>query len=469
MPKAKRWSTYRNCPDCRMEIARQARRETDTKEMPYTPHEGKDGKGGQNLVHACKKPYRLIRAGARWGKDVCCVAEFCARFAEMLMEDYRDKALLAPRVHGWIIAPQMSLTDQNWRYFIRFFPAEWIVKLDLNERKIYTINDGLVEFKSTSNPSALVSVGLDILLWTEIDQSEQPDKMLEAWANLFTRLQSPGRGPGGKGGLFLGNSTPSGRSIMHKLHMDALEDPTNWQEFHFTTMDSPYITERAYELAKKSLPERLFRQIWLAEFPDDSGELFPNLDKICVAKEEKPVPGRVYKAAWDPARKQDYSAFGIRDSLGRMVYMTRWTGVPWTHQLNRIEAICRQYNNCSIDLDKTGVGETLPEAMSQRGLRVNALHFTNELKATMVSNLSLLCEQISIQMFDDEFLKDELKNYRPETLSSGMIRYSAPKGKFDDLVTMCLMLFRDFNEPSTILPGYYHILGAKRKGSITPA
>jgi intein/homing endonuclease len=136
------------------------------------------------------------------------------KFAEMLMEDYRDTALLAPRVHGWIIAPQMSLTDQNWRYFMRFFPNEWIVKPDMNERKIYTINDGLVEFKSTSNPSSLVSVGLDILLWTEIDQSEQPDKMIEAWANLFTRLQSPGRGPGGKGGLFLGNSCVVGDTLI---------------------------------------------------------------------------------------------------------------------------------------------------------------------------------------------------------------------------------------------------------------
>jgi hypothetical protein len=380
------------------------------------------------------------------------------------MEDYRDKALLTPRVHGWIIAPQMSLTDQNWRYFIRFFPESWIVKPDMNERKIYTINDGLVEFKSTSNPSSLVSVGLDLLLWTEIDQSEQPDKMIEAWANLFTRLQSPGRGPGGKGGLFLGNSTPAGKSIMYKLHMDALDDPANWEEFHFGTMDSPYITERAYELAKKSMPERLFRQIWLAEFPDDSGELFPNLDKICVLEEEKPVPGRVYKAAWDPARKQDFSSFGVRDSLGNMVYMTRWTGVPWTIQLDHVQSLCSRYNNCVVDLDKTGVGETLPEAMGQRGIRVNPLHFTNELKSAMVSKLSLLCEQQSIKMIKNEFLWDELTSYRAETLASGMTRFSAPKGKHDDLVTLCLLLYKDFNEPTSTLPFFGKILGVKRRG-----
>jgi hypothetical protein len=36
-------------------------------------------------------------------------------------------------------------------------------------------------------------------------------------------------------------------------------------------------------------------------------------------------------------------------------------------------------------------------------------------------------------------------------------------------VDMLKALYRDFMKPSTILPGYYHILGAKRKGSITPA
>jgi hypothetical protein len=247
--------------------------------------------------------------------------------------------------------------------------------------------------------------------------------------------------------------------------MDAKDDPKNWQEFHFKTMDSPYMTERAYELAKKSMPERMFRQIWLAEFPDDSGELFPNLKDVCtIPGEQPPVSGRVYKAAWDPARRQDFSAFGVRDSLGDMVYMTRWTGIPWTQQLDLVQSICKRYNNCAIDLDKTGVGETLPEAMGQRGLRVNPFHFTNELKSTMVSKLSLLCEQKAIHLFNDDFLKDELMSYRAESLSSGMTRYSAPKDKHDDLVTLCLLLFKDFNEAAMSLPFIGTILGVKRKG-----
>lgn len=403
--------------------------------------------------------------GARWGKDVCCVADFVLKFIQMLDEDYRYESLLTPRVHGWIIAPQLSLTDQNWRYFMEFFPNDWIVDINKAEKKIFTINDGLVEFKSTSNPDSLVSVGLDLLLWTEIDQSENPDKMIEAWANLFTRLQSPGRGLEGKGGLFLGNSTPKGRLIMHNIERQALDDPDNWDVFHFTTMDSPFITEEAHKLAKRSMPERLFRQIWLAEYPDDSGEIFPNLDKVCVGEECPPQKGMMYKAAWDPAQKVDYSTFGIRDSLGDMVYKARWTGMPWTLQLDHVESLCRQYNNCPIDIDVTGGGATLPEAAAERGLIVNSIRFTNERKAEMVSKLSLLCEQVAIRLIADESLIDELGSYRAETLSSGRTRYSAPKGKYDDQVDLCLMLYHDFNDPVTTIPFMGTFLGARRRGS----
>ncbi len=461
-PKRKLWTNFKTCGDCRSKRMVKARATTDTRVMPYYPHDG-CGKGGQVAVHSSKKRFRLLRWGNRAGKDYCCVADFVMKFIEMLMEEHRDD--LIPRVHAWVIAPLVSLTDQNWRYFLQMFPEDWIVKPDRNERKIYTIMDGLVEFKSTSNPDSLVSVGLDMLLWTEIDQSQQPDKMVEAWANLFSRLQSPGRGPGGKGGLFLGNSTPNGRSLLHMLEMQALKDPKNWDVFHLTTMDSPFITKEAVEMAKNTLPERLFRQLWLAEYPDDSGDIFPNLHKIAVLEgHEPPIPGRSYKAAWDPARKIDFSPFGIRDDFGNMVYHTRWTGMPWVMQMDQIESLCKKYNNCPIDVDATGGGATLPEALAERGLTVTPVTFTNVAKAQMVSNLSLLCEQERIALQDDEELKDEFIHYRAQTLPSGAIRYSAPRGKSDDYVDLCLLLYRDFSDPATIIPYMGRFLGAKRRG-----
>ncbi len=458
------WSRFRKCPDCRIRTAQQARRETDTRTLPFVPHRGRDGKGGQNLIIESKKQNILVVAGAGWGKDVGCVGAFSIWFAEMLMEEYRDHMLLDPRVHAWIIAPTVGLTDQNWRYFWRFFPNDWIVDRDENERKIYTIYDGLIEFKSTTNPNTLVSVGLDLLLWTEIAQSEQQDKLELAWANLYSRLHRHGRGPKGQGGRFLGNSTPNGRGLFHKMYVEALKNPKEWDILHFTSWDSPYVKEEDMERARRTLPERLFKQIWLAEFVDEGGAVFSNIETVCKGEEQKPSPERRYFAAWDPAspRGEDYSVLSIRDDLGNQVLLRAWTGKQWTEQRAIVAALCREYR-APLKILKTGVGETLPESMAQMGLNVTAIHETNELKAGWVTHFAVLCEQAAITLINDPFLKHEMESFQAQLLSSGQIRYSAPKGEHDDRVMATIACYSDFKTPGEHVPFFGRFLGAKQK------
>jgi hypothetical protein len=426
--------------------------------LDYEPHPG------QLLFHQSKARFRVLNAANRWGKDRASINEFIQKFADMLSEN--RPSTLVPRVMGWIVAPTYQLARQNWMELKHFFPEQWVVgRPNEAERQMKTIYDGLIEVKSADDPESLVSVGLDIVLMTEVARAKN---LQDIWANIFARLSSAGRGLNGEGGLGLFNSTPVGRNFFHTMYMWG-QDPTmkDWESWQFDCYSSPYITARDIEIAKKTLPERLFRQNWLAEFLSDGGEVFANVDELSIGQIEDPQPGRLYKAAWDPAQRGDTSVFGVRDQYGKQVFKRTFTGMGWEQQLDIVETHCRRYNYCPIDIDMTGIGDTLPEAARRRGLVANGIYWAGggHMKEQMVSNLCVLMEQKAVTLLDDETQKEELKSYEYTISKSGNIRYSAPQGLHDDHVSMLLMLYSDFNQASVILP-YRGFLGGIKKKAI---
>lgn len=440
-----------------LEKKRMENRPVEEVRLDYLPHDA------QRQVHASRARFKVLICGSRFGKDRCSVAEYIFRFAEMLSEN--RPSTLVPRVHGFIIAPTYPLANQIWREMKHFFPPQWIVgKPNEAEKRIETVGDGLIEVKSADNPDSLVSVGLDIVLLTEAARVKDLEY---TWAYLRGRLASPGRGPGGRGGIALINSTPKGRTFLYQMYQWG-QDPNfpDWESWQFPTVSNPYIDPKEIEDARRTLPERLFRQEFLGEFLDDSGEVFANVDDVSAGVPQEPVPGMAYKAAWDPAQRNDYSAFGIRNERGEQVVCERWTGVPWTVQLNRVETYCKKYNYAPLDIDMTGIGETLPEAAMQRGIQATGHFFTNALKGQMVSHLALLFENRDVVLIDDKAQKEELKAYTYTYTKTGQISYHHPQGGHDDLVTMLLLLYRDFHSAALELPWMGLLAGVVKKKAV---
>ncbi len=424
-------------------------RPTEEVRLDYLPHDG------QKLIHASRARFKVAICGARWGKDRCSIAEYIFRFAEMLSEN--RPSTLVPRVHGFIVAPTYALANQIWREMKHFFPPQWIIgKPNEAEKRIETIGNGLIEVKSADNPDSLVSVGLDIVLLTEAARVKDLEY---TWGYLRGRLASPDRGPGGKGGVALINSTPKGRTFLYQMYMWGQDkNYPDWESWQFPTASNPYIDPKEVESAEKTLPRNMFRQEFLGEFIEDSGEVFANVEEISKGIPQEPEIGRIYKAAWDPAQRLDYSGFGIRDDRGAQVVKERWTGLPWTAQLDRVEYYCKKYR-AHLDMDSTGMGETLPEAVSQRGVSVTGHFFTNALKERLVSHLALLCEGKDIILINDRDQKEELKAYTYTFTKTGKVSYHHPQGGHDDLVTMLMLLYMDFHVKSQNTPFVGLLLG----------
>ena len=142
---------------------------------------------------------------------------------------------------GWIIAPTYRLAGQLLREIMNTFPRELVVNFDKEQLSIDTINGGLIEFRSADDPDSLVSVGLDIVWITEAARIKQFDIVV---GNITDRLDSPGRGPNGTGGLLLINSSPRGRTYFNEVCRWGVEggqkQRPNWETFYVSRWDNPY-------------------------------------------------------------------------------------------------------------------------------------------------------------------------------------------------------------------------------------
>ena len=101
----------------------------------------------------------------------------------------------------------------------------------------------------------------------------------------------------------------------------------------------------------------------------------------------------------------------------------QWTGKPFTAQADEIAVLSRMYNYAHVVIDKTGLGEALPEALVQRGISVEPIHFTHQMKEALVNNLAMLIEQESIKYPKHDALIAELKDYEYKTTKTGITRY----------------------------------------------
>jgi DNA-directed RNA polymerase subunit RPC12/RpoP len=424
-------------------------------ELDYEPHPN------QKPFHASKARFRVLVCGIRFGKDRASINEAIKLHAAMLSEN--RPSTLVPRVMGWIVAPTYKLARQSWMELKNFMPPQWVVNKNESERQMTTVFDGLIEIKSADDPDSLVAVGLD---WCIITEAGRIKNMEETFAYIRGRLASPYRGLNGQGGMLIANGTPKGRNTFYDMYNWG-QDPNmpDWESWHYTSYDNPHIARKEFDDLKKTMTDRMFRQEILAEFLADGGEVFVNVDKLSTGKEEGPVPGRLYKAAWDPAARGNMSSFGIRDQFGRQVYKRNLTGMLWEQQLDIVEVQCKRYNHAPVDIDMTQIGETLPEAARKRGLVANGVYFSGagQVKIQLVSNLALLMEQEAITLLDDPVQKEQLKAYEYKISQYGNIKYSAPSGKEDDDVSMLMMLYRDFASSSVILPFRGYLGGIKKK------
>ena len=420
------FNKYKYCEKCRKIISKKSEVKTAKVSIKYQPYPW------QQKFHSSTKRCKVISGAARTGKDRSCTMEFTNKFIQMLNED-RDYTFV-PKVHGWIIAPTYRLAGQLLREIMNTFPRELVVNYDKESYSIDTINGGLIEFRSADDPDSLVSVGLDIVWITEAARIKQFDIVI---GNITDRLDSPGRGPNGTGGLLLVNSSPRGRTFFNEVCRWGIEggkkQRPNWETFYVSRWDNPYfanLRNKVYDeridkwvertddpyLANKrtyeedlmlSRSDRQYREDILGLPSDDAGTQFPNfreqavIDKPYLPKDElkkyiqdikTPKPYYTYSIGYDPAKSIDGACLVVYcEQTGEAVEFMQLEKIPYNVQINvYIKELVKKWNYAIVRYGKTGLGEALEDIFKLAGIVYIAYPEQGKNKERLVENLTTL-------------------------------------------------------------------------------
>jgi hypothetical protein len=294
-----------------------------------------------------------------------------------------------------------------------------------------------------------------------------------------------------KGDAWFG-STPNGKGAFYRMWRkgqinDSSYDP-DWMSWQMPTSSNPYIPADEIERERRSKPDHVFRQEYLAEFLEDSGQVFRNISACTMKRadiwQECALPYHVYLIAWDLAKKEDFSVLGVIDcTTKRLVHMDRFNQVEYMLQIPRLIALAEKFQPVEVVVEQNGnlalmevlrvvkyqkrgpaprlstswyetdqitLEEIMLAEATMRKLEdatkasithpatmpITEFVATNASKEEAIQALVLAFERGEISIPDDPILLGELEEFGMERLPSGRFRYSAPAGSHDDTVLM---------------------------------
>lgn len=297
-----------------------------------------------------------------------------------------------------------------------------------------------IDFSTTKNHERIEGRGLHGIVVDEAGLVSE-----DAWYNSIypTLGMSDGR-------AFI-TGKPNGRNWYYDVYQKG-RDPEypQYSSHQHPSSVNPHLPESFVEEARRDLPNDVYRQEILAEFLEDSGEVFQNIRSLVTTSDDyrgpensqgwglqdpSEVPDDVRcVAGWDPAKRQDYSVFTVlRLPERHVVCFERTSEEDYVSQVETIAEKLRAYNNADLWIDSNGVGDAVVD-MAQRlcpGM-VEGKEFTTTSKADMVNELKITMENGDLSYPDIPVLIDELRSFQKEKTPAGNIKYKHPEGKHDD-------------------------------------
>jgi len=232
-------------------------------------------------------------------------------------------------------------------------------------------------------------------------------------------------------------STPKGRNGFWQMYQWGLDPQRDeWRCWQFPTSSNPYIAKEEIEAARRDLPERIFRQEYLAEFLEDAGGVFRRVMAAAVLTEQRePMVGHQYVFGVDWGKSADFTAIAVWDMTDKhLVYLDRFNQIGYGFQTKRLKALYNRWQPTVMVCEANSMGQPLIDQLRDEGYRVRGFTTTAVTKTQIIESLSLAFERGDIEIINDPVLVGELQAYEMTRLPSGNFRYSAPEGMHDDTV-----------------------------------
>lgn len=295
---------------------------------------------------------------------------------------------------------------------------------------------GEIWFRTADNPSSLAGEGIRGAI---VDEFSLMDEIV--WSDYLQGTLLDYGGWAAFGGV------PKGINWASRLWSDAIDMP-GWAQVHATSYDNPFISQEMLEEVRRTTPERIFRQEYLAEILED-GAIFRGVKEATTAVRQEYAqhnypshPKHTYVVGVDWGQLNDFSVFAVIDATTKeLCHLDRSRHVDYTTQIQRLKDLCTRFEVQSVIAEGNAQATTM-ELMRQSGLPVREFTTTHQSKKNIIEALMLAIEQKKLKLLDEPVLISELQAFEATKLPGGGIRYAAPSGYHDDTV-MALALAWD--------------------------
>lgn len=381
---------------------------------------------GQIEIIRSARRFNVVACGRRFGKTAMGLA--------MALTGYPGhfKGLMQGYDVGWF-APNYKLLDEAWRNAKHALGAQGIIKrTDSQQHRMELTTGGALDFWTLEDPDGGRGRKYGLVL---VDEAAMARHLQQAWDAAIRPTLTDHQGAA----WFF--STPKGRNFFWELHQRGQSDHwADWAAHHAPTVANPHIDPAEVEDARKSLPERIFAQEYLAQFLEDGGGVFRRVSAAVDASlpaeahiAQADPDGRAYVIGVDWGRHNDFTVITVVDAKARaVVAVDRFTDIDYAVQLSRLQALHRRFPKAPILAESNSMGGPLIEQLQRLRLPVRAFHTSAASKADAIEALALAFEQGDIRIPAVRWLVDELMAFDQERLASGAMRYAAPKGGHDD-------------------------------------
>lgn len=225
----------------------------------------------------------------------------------------------------------------------------------------------------------------------------------------------------------------------------------------YDAIEAGVLAQEEVEDAQRTLPEQVFRELYLAEPADDGGNPFGGDQVIsnCVAPLSNATP---ICWGWDLAKSQDWTVGIALDEAGRVCRFHRWQG-SWRDTIRKILDISGTVKSL---VDATGPGDPVLEYLQKEAPEtMRGFKFSASSKQQLMEGLAIAIQQQEIG-FPEGPISQELKSFEYQYTRTG-VRYSAPEGQHDDCVCALGLVWKLYRKPA--LPAWIQAM----KSWVAPA
>lgn len=352
--------------------------------------------------------YSVVEGSTKCGKTAPCLIWL----AEQAM---RGK----PGQNFWWVAPVYPQAEIAFRRMKRGLP-QGLYKVHNQERRIeLTPNGTSMWFKSGEKPDNLYGEDVYALVIDEASRVRE-----ESWHACRSVLTAT------RGKIRIIGNVKGRKNWSYRMARKAEAGEPNMVHARITAHDAVkagILSAEEVEQAKRDLPEKVFRELYLAEPSDDEGNPFDMAAiRRCIAPLSSGAP-KVW--GWDLAKSVDWTVGIALDAEGKVCRFHRFQK-PWTETL---ETVRRETAGKPALVDATGVGDPIVEGLQRNGgHNFEGFKFSSTSKQQLMEGLAVAIQRETIS-FPDGPIVHELEAFEFVYSRTG-VKYSAPEGQHDDCV-----------------------------------